>query len=556
MAIDVAGDYPAECECEALLVDGTIAQIRPIRPGDADDLADFHEHLSQETIRLRFFAAHAHLRAAEIERFTRVDYRDRLALIATVEGRLAAVARYDRLPGTNRAEVAFVVSDARQRLGLGTLLLEHLAAAARRRGVASFVAETLWGNRPMQEVFSRAGFVCEQKWESGVVDVSFPIGLTQAYLDAVLERDLLSVHAWLRPLVAQAPSGRRADSVDTTRGRFVVQELTDREMKGSRVGIVCQSPVAAAAISAACRDQKIGVSAVIASRAHSDSDVSDLLGYLAADEDTGAIVAQADQVTRPCRFVTRARAAARRKPIVALLPSSSDRSGGERALSAGQLCSLWDQAGVETWPSTAGVAARAAVKLNGWQAGVWQPPTTGALVDLPACDPARARAVLDQYRYDPSGLDAHRTSASPFYRLGTPDTVSLLAAYGLSTLPFALGPLPQGLTLAITDEPSRGLAASVSPSASGSSSTRFRLLPLTDRDAYQIILRAAPGCGNAEVLVDVVLRAARLVGDQPEVCRLELPLVAHSSAIRPFPSVWVGTARAYDDDPFIRQLLV
>lgn len=554
MAIDVTGDYPAECECEAVLVDGTIAQIRPIRPDDADDLADFHDHLSQETVRLRFFAAHPHLRAAEIERFTRVDYRDRLALIAHVHGRLAAVARYDRLPGTDRAEVAFVVADARQRLGLGTLLLEHLAAAARRRGVASFVAETLWSNRPMQEVFSRAGFACVQKWEGGVVDVSFPIGLTQAYLDAVLERDVLSIHAWLRPMVAPAPPRSRADSVDSAPGRFMVEDLTDPGMKRSRVGVVCQSPVAATAISTACRDHKIGVSAVVASRAQSDSDVSDLLAYLAADEDTDVIVVQADQVTRPCRLMTRARAAARRKPIVALLPSSSDHSGGEREFSARQLCALWEQAGVATSTSPAGVAARAVVMLNEWQSGVWKPPTTGALVDLPGCDPARARAVIDGYRS--TGLDGDGSSPSPPYRIGTPDAASLLAAYGLPALAFALGPLPRGLTLTVTDDPTRGLAAYVSSSASDSSSTWFRLLPLTDRDAYELVRRAAAGCANAELLVDVVLRAARLVGDQPDLCRLELALGADFSPIRPVGSVWVGPVRAYDDDPFVRQALV
>jgi GNAT superfamily N-acetyltransferase len=184
--------YPSECECLAPLVDGTLARIRPIRPDDAANLADFHDHLSGETVHLRFFAAHPHLRAEEVDRFTRVDYWDRLALIAEVEGRLAAVARYDREPGTDRAEVAFVVADAWQGLGLGTLLLEHLAAAACRRGVASFVAETLGTNQLMQHLFAQTGFPCLQRWSDGVVDVSFPIGPTQPYLEAVTERDLVA----------------------------------------------------------------------------------------------------------------------------------------------------------------------------------------------------------------------------------------------------------------------------------------------------------------------------------------------------------------------------
>jgi GNAT superfamily N-acetyltransferase len=232
-------DYPLECECEAPLVDGTIVRIRPIHPDDAPDLADFHDHLSAETVRFRFFVAHPHLRAAEIERFTRVDYWDRLALIASVEGRLAAVARYDRLPGTDRAEVAFVVADELQGLGLGTLLLEHLSAAARRRGVASFVAETLWDNRPMQEVFVQAGFSCVRGWDGGVVEVSFPIGPTQSYLDALSARDVSSVHAWLQPLLVAAAPPRRPDAVNSATGRFVVEHVANGGLQAGRVGIVC-----------------------------------------------------------------------------------------------------------------------------------------------------------------------------------------------------------------------------------------------------------------------------------------------------------------------------
>jgi GNAT superfamily N-acetyltransferase len=199
--------YPEECECAALLVDGTATWIRPIRPSDADALSSFHEHLSGETIYRRFFGSHPHLRDEEITRFTEVDYRDRLALVAEVEGGLVSVARYDRLPGTDRAEVAFVVADAFQGHGLGTLLLEHLAVAARRRGVGTFEAQTLGTNYPMQGVFGQTGFDCTQRWGDGVVEVSFPIAPTQRYLEAVINRDLLAVRAWLEPIMGPAGPG-------------------------------------------------------------------------------------------------------------------------------------------------------------------------------------------------------------------------------------------------------------------------------------------------------------------------------------------------------------
>ena len=94
----------------------------------------------------------------EVERFTRVDYVNRLALVAEDNSGLVAVARYDRTPGTAEAEVAFVVADQYQHHGIGTLLLERLAAAAWQRGITAFVATTLAENREMLQVFADSVF--------------------------------------------------------------------------------------------------------------------------------------------------------------------------------------------------------------------------------------------------------------------------------------------------------------------------------------------------------------------------------------------------------------
>lgn len=168
-------NYPAELAGEVILLDGTPASIRPIRQDDAAALVAFHNHLSAETVYRRFFGIHPHLSPSEVERFTQVDYRDRLALVAEIDGQLAAVARYDRRPGTDGAEVAFVVADAYQRRGLGTFLLDRLAVAARDRGVRFFQAETLERNQLMREVFRHAGFPCEERDVNGVIEVRFPI---------------------------------------------------------------------------------------------------------------------------------------------------------------------------------------------------------------------------------------------------------------------------------------------------------------------------------------------------------------------------------------------
>ena len=69
---------------------------------------------------------------------------------------IVAVVRYVFV-ADDRAEVAFMVIDAYQGKGLGTLLLRHLTTIARSAGLRRFVAEVLSENRPMLEVFGKCG---------------------------------------------------------------------------------------------------------------------------------------------------------------------------------------------------------------------------------------------------------------------------------------------------------------------------------------------------------------------------------------------------------------
>ncbi len=174
-------NYPGNLGAEVVLTDGTRCSLRPIRPDDAQALVQFHQHLSQRSTYLRFFTVHPTLSAEEVERFTTVDYVDRLALVVEAEGELIAVGRFDRRLGTPEAEVAFVVADAYQHHGLGSLLLDELARAARTRGIRTFLAETLSENKAMLDVFHHSGFEVSSKIECGVVSLRFGIEMTESY---------------------------------------------------------------------------------------------------------------------------------------------------------------------------------------------------------------------------------------------------------------------------------------------------------------------------------------------------------------------------------------
>jgi GNAT superfamily N-acetyltransferase len=167
--------YPAESEFDARLADGGTIHVRPIRPDDGERLVRFHAQLSPQTVYLRFFSPHPQLNDKEVDRFTHVDYEDRVALVAEDGDDLVAVARYDRVAGTDEAEVAFVVRDDHQGRGVATLLLEHLAAMARDRGIGRFVAQTMLQNQRMLSVFRDAGFNRTTSSADGIVQVVLQI---------------------------------------------------------------------------------------------------------------------------------------------------------------------------------------------------------------------------------------------------------------------------------------------------------------------------------------------------------------------------------------------
>lgn len=181
--------YPTDLERDVVGDGGLRYHVRAIRPDDAEQLVAFHRHLSPHSVYLRFFTFHPTLSAAEVARFTTVDYVDRLALVATVGDRIIAVGRFDRAPGSTEAEVAFVVADEFQHHGIGSLLLDELARAARQRGIEVFKADTLAENSTMLDVFRHTGFPVTSSIEYGTVILRFPIAPTEEYATVLASRE-------------------------------------------------------------------------------------------------------------------------------------------------------------------------------------------------------------------------------------------------------------------------------------------------------------------------------------------------------------------------------
>ncbi len=172
-------EYPAHWEADVVLRDGTTAHLRPIGPSDAAALQRFHAGQSETSIYLRFFTFKSKLTDRELTRFTQVDHVNRVAMIVLRGSQIIGVGRYDRLDDPLEAEVAFNIADNTQGKGAGSILLEHLAAAARENGIERFSAEVLPENRKMLTVFAEAGYEVKRRFDDGVVMLEFPIDPTE-----------------------------------------------------------------------------------------------------------------------------------------------------------------------------------------------------------------------------------------------------------------------------------------------------------------------------------------------------------------------------------------
>lgn len=200
---DAQDEYPRHWEADVVLSDGGTVHLRPIVPSDADQLVAFHGNLSDRTRYFRYFGPYPRMPQRDIDRFSRVDHRSRVALIALLGDDIVAVGRFDRLEDQELAEVAFVVADGHQGRGLGSILLEHLAAAARESGLRSFVAEVLAENSQMVRVFRDAGYQVKRSMEEGTLHLEFDLDPTEKSVQVARAREQAaearSVHNLLHP---------------------------------------------------------------------------------------------------------------------------------------------------------------------------------------------------------------------------------------------------------------------------------------------------------------------------------------------------------------------
>ena len=141
------------------LKNGKSVEIRPLLPSDEFEYRNFFYSLKEETIYLRFFyrmKLFSHEMAQQ--QWASVDYRKNVSLVGLVQTRghkeIVAIGSYAD-DENGRAEVAFVVREDFQGMGISSMLLSQLEAIAKENGFKGFTATVLKENAAMQHVFKK-----------------------------------------------------------------------------------------------------------------------------------------------------------------------------------------------------------------------------------------------------------------------------------------------------------------------------------------------------------------------------------------------------------------
>lgn len=159
--------YPTQYVSQCMMKDGRAVTIRPIRPEDEPMIVEFHHTLSDRTVYLRYFAALSLGARIAHDRLLRIcfgDYDREIMLVAEYRdsergtSRILGVCRLNKLRTRNEAEVAVMVSDACQNLGLGYQLLSRVIQMARDERLSRLSSEMTSDNTAMQILSRRFGF--------------------------------------------------------------------------------------------------------------------------------------------------------------------------------------------------------------------------------------------------------------------------------------------------------------------------------------------------------------------------------------------------------------
>jgi acyl-CoA hydrolase/RimJ/RimL family protein N-acetyltransferase len=170
--------YPTEVHCRHTFKNGVAVRFRAIRPSDEEEMRRLFYRFSDESVYYRYFTPLKTMTHSKMQEYVNVDYGKVMSLVGLVgdtgKGHIVAEARYVKDPKRPYGDVAFVVDEEYQGLGIATFLYKQLIRLGKERGLQGFTADVLPANKEMMRVFEKGGAEVKATLEYGVYRLSIP----------------------------------------------------------------------------------------------------------------------------------------------------------------------------------------------------------------------------------------------------------------------------------------------------------------------------------------------------------------------------------------------
>jgi acetyltransferase len=161
----VISPYPKKYESLWKLRDGRSVLLRPIKPEDEPLWLEMFQNFSEESIRYRFFQIIKDTPHEVRVRYCNIDYDREIAIVAELseEGRrkILGVVRLSIEPDGKAGEIAFIVADPWQGLGLGTKMIDYMIEICKDKKLERIYGIMLAENSRAIGIMKQMGFTIE-----------------------------------------------------------------------------------------------------------------------------------------------------------------------------------------------------------------------------------------------------------------------------------------------------------------------------------------------------------------------------------------------------------
>jgi acyl-CoA hydrolase/RimJ/RimL family protein N-acetyltransferase len=170
--------YPAEIASQQVFKGEVQVRFRAIRPSDEEEMRRLFYRFSEEAVYYRYFSPITRMPHSKMQEYVNADCNKAVSIVGIVgepgQGCIIAEARFVKLDDRPYADVAFVVDENYQGIGIGTHLFKMLIRLAKERGLHGFTADVLPSNKAMVKVFEKGGIQITSKLLNGIYQLTMP----------------------------------------------------------------------------------------------------------------------------------------------------------------------------------------------------------------------------------------------------------------------------------------------------------------------------------------------------------------------------------------------